>query len=561
MVGPQAPRRPGHSPFVHPDKGRRTINVSILEHLYFLRYEVENHCTLAEVYVTDANEATAQRLLDRSGYRKTLLEKVELAVAVYVQRRKIDGRAFQQSKSLEQLARRLDQLGSACTDLTLIEALQTAPEKHCKPYGKLIRRIGKSLALVIINPDDANTRQGLKLGRRAAKLRAALHQLRSNAGTAATGSEPGQILDFQINRMVHLLSDIADTLLAANFGPAVRLQNYKQLKTAAHAFADNNGSFGVERLALTRSGSTIAALKAENHASSEVMAVYKEAQTEKVLEEISGVDEWNRVYPRVAPSVISHHIEHGQELGSMVIEHLPGKTLESLLLNSQWDTARSLVDRLGKTLRKIWKSSWTRERARPGYMQQLARRMPETRKAHPDLFAPRQSLCGYIHPDFPALMRQAEEVETQVNAGFCVLIHGDFNVDNLIYDELKDRIYFIDLHRACYSDYVQDISVLMVSIYRLPLMDSTARAQMTYLISQIYRFSRRFARASKDDNFDLRLAIALARSFATSTRFIYDSGFARRLALRARYLLETISLTDPNKHQKYRLPLEDIFSD
>lgn len=522
---------------------------------------MENHCRLAEVYVTHPNEATAHRLLNRKGYRKTLQEKVELAVAQDVHRRKVEGRAFQQSKSLERLARLLDQLGQACLEFTQVDALQVLPEKRLKSYGKLLRRIRKSLVLVIINPEDANTRQGLKLGRRASKIHASRELQASDTAVEASQTGPCQVLQFQLRRMVHLLSDIADALLAANFGPAVRLQNYKQLRNAAHTFNEEPGSFGVERLALTRSGSTIAALKAEHDASSEVMAVYKEGQADKVLEELSGVDKWNKVFPKVAPSVISHDVEHGQELGSMVIEHLPGRTLESMILNGQWESARLLVSKLGKTQKKIWKSSWTGERAEPEYMRQLTKRMPETRQTHPALFTGFQSICGMSRPDFNELTQKVSSIEKRVNPPFCVLIHGDFNVDNLIYDEIEDRIYFIDLHRASYSDYVQDISVLMVSIYRLPVMEPAARAKMMSLIKQLHQFARRFAQSNGDLGFDARIAIALARSFATSTRFIYDEVFARKLAFRANYLLETVALLAEDKLEKYKLPLEELFSE
>lgn len=152
-------------------------------------------------------------------------------------------------------------------------------------------------------------------------------------------------------------------------------------------------------------------------------------------------------------------------------------------------------------------------------------------------------------------------MEQHVRAPFSVLIHGDFNVDNLLYDDLNDRIYFIDLHRASYSDYVQDLSVLMVSIYRLPIMDSGARAEMMKMIRYLYQFAKRFAKTSRDHSFDTRLAIALARSFATSTRFIYDKRFATRLAHRAAFLLESVANLPIEAPEKYRLPLEDIFSE
>lgn len=537
---------------------RQRINTSILEHFYFLRFEVENHFELVEVYVTQPSEPLAQRLINRKGYRSTLLEKVELAVAMDVQRRKVDGQGFQQSKSLERLARLLDQLGQACLEFTAIKALKQLPDKSRKEYAKLIRSIGKSLKLVMINIDDANTRQGLKIGRRIPKITA---RLTTAFEPGASGMRNSAVVDFQLRRMIHLLSELADALLAANFGPAVRLQNYKQLQNAAHAMTAQSDDFTVERLALTRSGSTIATLKAEHAASGKMMAVYKEGESQKVIEELYGVDQWKRVYPKVAPTVLSHHVEQGDELGSMVIEHLPGRTLESLLLNGQWKSAKQLIQTLQRTLRKIWKTSRTNEPAQPEYMQQLRKRMPETRHTHPTLFNEHQIICGLPRPSFDELIDRVEPLERQLRAPFSVLIHGDFNVDNLIYDELKNRIYFIDLHRASYSDYVQDLSVLMASIYRLPIMDDGPRAELMALIRQLYQFARRFAKENNDASFDARLAIALGRSFATSTRFIYDKPFANRLALRASYLLEAITLLNPEKIEKYRLPLEDIFSD
>lgn len=489
-------------------------------------------------------------------------EKVELSVAIDVQRRKIDGVGFQQSKSLERIARLLDQLGQACTDLATVEPLTCLPEQRFKDYGKLVRRVRKSLALVVIHPEQSTTRQGLKIGRQATKSLSRLAELTDQRQASET-DDPGlhHLLHFQLKRMLHLQTELADALLASNFGPAVRLQNYKQLKNAAHALTTDSDNFGVERLALTRSGSTIAGLKAGHSPADDIMAVYKEGQAHKVLEEIDGVDQWKKVFPKVAPTVISHHIKHDEALASMVIEHLPGTTLESMLLNEQWDAARLLLKKLSKTLRKIWKASWTRERCQPGYMQQLRARMPEVRQTHPELFNGGQSICGLPRPRFDALVDQVAVLEKRLAAPFSVLIHGDFNVDNLLFDELKNRIYFIDLHRASYSDYVQDLSVLMVSIYRLPILDAAARAEMMALIKQLYHFARRFAQTNDDVHFDVRLAIGLARSFATSTRFIYDRRFARQLAFRARYLLETITHLNPEQTDNYRLPLEDIFSD
>ena len=64
-----------------------------------------------------------------------------------------------------------------------------------------------------------------------------------------------------------------------------------------------------------------------------------------------------------------------------------------------------------------------------------------------------------------------------------------------------------------------------------------------------------------DDTFEFRLALGLARSFATSTRFILDKSLAQAMYMRSRYLIERVLETDPRKAAHFRLPIEDIFVD
>ncbi len=67
------------------------------------------------------------------------------------------------------------------------------------------------------------------------------------------------------------------------------------------------------------------------------------------------------------------------------------------------------------------------------------------------------------------------------------------------------------------------------------------------------------ASTAGDDAFELRLALGLARSFATSTRFILDKSLARAMFLRSRYLLERVLETDPKRASKFRAPVREVF--
>ena len=82
-----------------------------------------------------------------------------------------------------------------------------------------------------------------------------------------------------------------------------------------------------------------------------------------------------------------------------------------------------------------------------------------------------------------------------------------------------------------------------------------------WVAADFYRFASHYAERRKDKTFELRLALGLARSFATSTRFILDKSLARAMFLRARYLLELVLRTDPQQAASFRLPIKEIFVD
>ena len=106
---------------------------------------------------------------------------------------------------------------------------------------------------------------------------------------------------------------------------------------------------------------------------------------------------------------------------------------------------------------------------------------------------------------------------------------------------------------------MQDVSVFMVSNYRLQILDAPLRRRILGVAQDFYGFARRFARKAGDDTFELRLALGLARSFATSTRFILDQSLAQAMFLRARHLIELVLASDPKRAGGFRVPVKEIF--
>ena len=192
-------------------------------------------------------------------------------------------------------------------------------------------------------------------------------------------------------------------------------------------------------------------------------------------------------------------------------------------------------------------------------MQQIAKRLDDVYSIHPEFRQGNSRICGHPVAGFSSLVNQALVHESHLSAPFSVYIHGDFNVDNIIYDPVEKRINFIDLHRSRYMDYVQDVSVFMVSNYRLQILDATLRQRILQQTRDFYRFSAGYAKQAGDKTFEVRLALGLARSFVTSTRFILDKSLARAMFMRSRYLLEQVLATDPKQVKSFRVPIREIF--
>lgn len=144
-------------------------------------------------------------------------------------------------------------------------------------------------------------------------------------------------------------------------------------------------------------------------------------------------------------------------------------------------------------------------------------------------------------------------------APFTVFIHGDFNTNNIVYNHEEQKINYIDLYRSRQSDYVQDVSVFLVSNFRLPVFDPELRERLNTVSLYFYEFFSGFAEKNADAVFEARLALALARSFYTSTRFELDNAFAKVMSLRAHYLMERLAAHKGRPWTDFRLPQDVLF--
>jgi aminoglycoside phosphotransferase (APT) family kinase protein len=312
-------------------------------------------------------------------------------------------------------------------------------------------------------------------------------------------------------------------------------------------------------LAETRSGSAISSVRSRSENGEPVNAVFKDGELRKVREERAGVKSWHAIYPGLAPKILSYQ-KRGQS-AALLIEHLPGYTFEQLVLNENDALLAEAQKKLAKTLNDVWRSTRMEEPAVMASMRQLSRRLPEVYRVHPEFRADPQGFGGLRLKGFDELVREAAEREDKLEAAFSVHIHGDFNLDNVIYDPAEKKLHFIDLHRSRYMDYVQDVSVFMISNYRLQIQDIPVRRRLAKVACDLQSVAAKFARSQKDRTYEYRLALGLARSFATSTRFVFDKSHARRMFIRARFLLEQALECPEGKEERFKLPIKELFVD
>lgn len=539
---------------------------SLQEPLYFLLNEVETHCQLVELFLTRSSAGVLPRIRGRQGYVRTLQEKLDLQCAQLLERRKPNTPFAQRITTLRQLGADLARMTQICfdgiADATLEQDYQHPATTSAR---KLIRRILRALDLIKVGLGEYPRRIGIKLGRRTQKLINLCNEVQETTLEHKQDTDNGVLLasvliNSALKRLVEQLAVVGESLIKTDLGHVATLDNYDHLRRSAATLNYDLDDLKVRRLALTRSGSAIAAISHKNSDGQQVLAVYKEGDHDKITEEVAGVNHWRGVDPTLAPDVLAQ-ASPGDGQSSLLIEHIPGKTLETLLLEGNEAGVQQALKALFKTLERTWQATLTKERSQAKFMQQLAKRLPDSRRIHPEFFTPVLTICQHRCAGFEELMEQVARRESRWQAPFSVLIHGDFNVDNLIYDKSEKRIYFIDLHRSSYFDYVQDISVLMVSIYRLQTLAGRTRSLMMDAAQRIYRFAARFAKQQQDSFFEVRLAAGLARSFATSTRFIFDKKLASRMHLRSRYLLERLAALPSHDEETFKIPVKELYSE
>ena len=358
-----------------------------------------------------------------------------------------------------------------------------------------------------------------------------------------------------LERMGDSLLNIGEAILAAITGEKLKMHQYRALEETLgiDSLEQLPGDYSIEFKWETRSGAQIGKIEDEH---SDQEAIFKAGQPDKLIRERDNIERWNQIVPGLPPRVLE--FRENERNAALLLEFLEGYTFQEMVFNAESAQLSKALLKIQETLEQVWNATRRDEPVNGEFLGQTLRRIDDVFRVHPHFRDLGHQVGSLTMNAFEDLLRNVKPIGDELEAPFRVLIHGDFNADNVIYNHHEDKVHFIDLYRSAEMDYVQDISVFMVSNFRMPIFEAKTRERLNDVIVEFYHFAHDYAARHNDTTFDARLALGLARSFITSTRFELDEDFAKTMYLRSIYLLEKILSHRDRNWERFRLEEETL---
>ena len=542
------------------------LTATIRDNLRFLLVEVGSQQQYLQTYFEYESVLIAERIVGRRAYARNLALRIQSSCARQMSRD--ESSDAMHMRSVSAIAVDLARMTDLSRDIIYqLKYLRPTHKLKLSSYLPLLYLVAKSIDAIEDALLNYDTGLALKLGRLVSRLDVSYQKLLKKMTSQLKRQKhtedlvTGLFVAYSIKQMGDALLRISEAIISSNIGQPMDIQRLHSLQTTLNDWADDTSidDMDIRQVAETRSGSGISAIHYTDNHDDEQLAIFKDGEKRKLKQELEGVKRWHHLVPGVAPQILRY--KKKGDSAALLIEHLQGITFEHVVLYESMKTMSNSMHALADTLYSVWRDTRRKKAVAARFVKQTRKRLADVYAIHPDFRLRDARICGTGISSFETLLKAAEKIEMQLDIPFSVLIHGDFNVDNILYDPERHHIHFIDLHRSTHMDYVQDVSVLMVSYYRLQVLDVPIRRKISKQVIDFYHIARRFAGEEGDHTFEIRLALGLARSFVTSTRFILDRSMATRMFLRADYLLRQVIALDLQKTKKYRVPVKELFGD
>lgn len=517
------------------------------ENLRFLILEVRRQVLSTRDHVREAPPGAIERIFARDDYVDNLRNIIQRkCFAVAAESPGGEATTIEQLKAINVITTNLERIADFCESIIgQLAHLQDSAVLRRRDFDPFFDEVVGGIDAIDGAVTQRDVQVALGICRREDQLDRLYAALFADILDEMTEGHDAQSLvttlfiSHYLERMGDSLLNIGEAIISAALGQRIKIDQFRFLRDSLRA-ADHGhktiDDFGIEAVAETRSGCRIDRVIERDPESEDRPVIFKEGRAAKLIKEREAIEAWQALMPGLPPRVYSFH--QRDDYAAILFEYLRGRTFEDHLLHSPEPIFERAFRRLCETVGRVWDLTRRDEPVHGDFVGQLQGRLADVFTVHPD-YADRGGVIGSLHVEgFTSLVQRAQAFERRLSAPFSVRIHGDFNVDNVIYDRRRDRLHYIDLNRSRMMDYAQDVSVFLVSNYRLRVFEAQVRRRINRVILDFHDFACAFARHNGDTTFEARLLLGLARSFATSTRFVLDERLAKSMFLRARYLLE-----------------------
>ncbi len=357
-----------------------------------------------------------------------------------------------------------------------------------------------------------------------------------------------------LERLGDAILNIGEAIIFAVLGEKLKIHDFEELEDtmASRNMQGPVTDLTIESFWETKSGCRIRRIRDKGPNGVESRVVFKEGRANKLEKERDSILAWEEIKPGLPPKV--YGLTKSGKLASLLLEFLDGRTIQQVLLIPKTGPLKETLNATKKTLAEVWERTYKEGEVSAKFIKQIESRIKDILKAHPDFELLEKQIGDQNTASLKKLLEKAGAIEKKLKAPFSVRIHGDFNIDNVIYNQHEKKIHFIDLYRSAKQDYVQDLSVFLISNFRQPIFDEAIRKRVNHVISEFFQFGKTFAKKHKDSTFEARLALGVTRSLFTSTRFEIHDDFAEAMLLRAVYLLEKIVHHNSESYDDFKFP-------
>jgi phosphate uptake regulator len=529
------------------------VHEGIEENLRFLIIEVEKQLQRTGTYLVKPSKPALAKIVDGDDYidnLKAIIQSKSFAAAA--EAASISHESVALLRTFEVIASNLERIADFCEKIIVQVGYIDRPNVYARyDFAEFLVEVVAGVGLIEPAVFKRDMQVALAICRAehtldhmyAKVFKRVLGELRTEGGDSTQSLVTVLFIAHYLERMGDALLNIGEAILSAHLGERIKIGQLRALEDSLELteLSSHLGHLSMRAMGETKSGARVNSLssKQDDEDAPGRSVIFKEGKTKKLLEERDSIARWEQLMPGIAPRIYSFH--DGGEHGAILFEYLPGGTFERLLLEKPWREVTRALDSIQRKLLEVWSCTRSSEQVSPRFLQQLSTRFDDVLAVHPEFRQGDARIGQKEVASYLSLVEQLLAYDESLKAPFSVFIHGDFNVDNVIYDPNDDSVRFIDLHRSRMMDYVQDISVFLVSHFRLQFLETPVRRRINATILRFHDFARTHAERIGDRSFQQRLALGVARSFATSTRFVLDPQLARSMFLRSRYILERLT--------------------